>query len=70
MSKEIEVQEPVKEGKIKLHREISSLKKFMTDYKADRKANWKEFKNKMNDDIDRIHKSGDELIVRNKKQKK
>jgi hypothetical protein len=29
----------------------------MSDYKVERKANWKTFKNKMNDDIAKIEKS-------------
>ena len=47
--------------KIQLYEEISSAKKSMKDFKAERKADWKEFKNKMNDAIDKIEKSVDEL---------
>ena len=37
-------------------KQISSLKKTLKDYKAERKANWKTFKNKMKDDICKIKK--------------
>lgn len=40
--------------KTRLHKDISSLKKFMSDYKAERKTAWKSFKNKINDDIKRL----------------
>jgi hypothetical protein len=53
--------------KEKLDHEITSLKKVMSDYKVERKANWKTFKKKMNDDIDKIEKS---LGSSNKKNKK
>lgn len=47
--------------------EISSLKKVMSDYKIERKANWKTFKNKINDDIDKIEKSLGKLTTKKKK---
>ena len=47
--------------------EISSLKKVMSDYKVERKANWKTFKNKINDDIDKIEKSLGKLTTKKKK---
>ena len=39
------------------HKELSSLKKLLNDYKAERKANWKSFKRKMKDDIGKVEKS-------------
>ena len=39
----------------------------MSVYKAERKANWKEFKNKMNDDVSKIEKSVDGLTSRKTK---
>ena len=42
----------------------------MKDFKAERKADWKSFKNKKNDDIDKIEKSVDKLTVRKKKLNK
>lgn len=46
---------------------LKKEKKSLSDYKAERKTNWKEFKNKMNDVIDKIEKSVDELTARKKK---
>lgn len=42
--------EPGKE-KAKLDKEISSIMKVVNDYKVERKANWKLFKNRISDDI-------------------
>ncbi len=39
----------------------------MSDYKVERKANWKTFKNKMNADIDKIEKSLGKLTINKKK---
>jgi hypothetical protein len=47
----------LKKEKLNPEKEILSLKKTMNDNKVERKANWKAFKNKMNDDIDKIEKS-------------
>jgi hypothetical protein len=47
----------LKKEKLDHEKEITSLKKVMSDYKVERKANWKTFKKKMNDDIDKIEKS-------------
>jgi hypothetical protein len=47
----------LKKEKLNHEKEITSLKKVMNDYKVERKANWKTFKKKMNDDIDKIEKS-------------
>jgi hypothetical protein len=57
----------MKKEKLDYEKEIKSLKKVMSDYKVDRKANWKSFKNKMNEDIDKLKKS---LGRSNKKNKK
>lgn len=48
-------------------KELSSLKKLLTDYKVERKANWKSFKKKMNNDIDKIEKSINKLAPPSKK---
>ncbi|MEO6302585.1 MAG: hypothetical protein ABIP51_05395 [Bacteroidia bacterium] len=50
-----------------LQKEISSLKGTITDYKAERKANWKSFKKKTNNEIDTIKKSIGKLSVSKKK---
>ena len=49
------------------HKELSSLKKLLSDYKVERKANWKSFKRKMNDDIGKIEKSINKLTAPSKK---
>lgn len=45
------------EEKTGQHKELASLKKILTDYKVERKAEWKSFKSKMKDSIDKIEKS-------------
>ncbi len=57
MSTRTEEKTILKKEKSNLENEISSLKKVMSDYKVERKADWKTFKNKMSDDIDTIEKS-------------
>jgi hypothetical protein len=44
----------LKKEESNLEKEISSLKKVMSDYKAEGKVNWKEFKNKMNEDVSKL----------------
>lgn len=56
MSKKIGVKTTLKKNKVKVRKEISTLKKVLNDYKLERRANWKSFKNKMNADIDRLKK--------------
>ena len=67
MSRKNAVAAPLKEKKVKLQEEISFLKKTITDYKAERKAHWKLFKNKVNEDIGKLKKTVDELPGRSKK---
>jgi hypothetical protein len=67
MSGKTEMKAVLKNEKAKLYEEISSTKKIMSDYKADRRVDWKEFKSKMNDNIDKIEKSVDALASRKKK---
>ena len=67
MSTKTEANATLKKEKANYHKEISSLKKVMSDYKVERKANWESFKNKMKDDIDKIEKSVDKLTSNNKK---
>ena len=59
--------ETSKKEKTKLHKELSSLNKLLCDYKVERKANWKSFKNKINDDIDKIEKSINKLAAPSEK---
>lgn len=67
MSNKTDVKETLKMEKAKLHDEILSTKKSFSDYKIERKANWKEFKAKMNDDENKIEKSILKLTTYNKK---
>jgi hypothetical protein len=62
-----ELIESRKEDKAKLRTAISTLKKSMTDYKAERKSTWKSFKNKFNDDFNKIEKSLEKLKTYHKK---
>jgi hypothetical protein len=57
----------LKTEKEKLYKEIISLKGSISDYKAERKANWMSFKKKTNDEIDTISKSIDKLSFPKKK---
>ena len=70
MSNKTELKDALKNDKNKLREEMTSLKKFMTDYKIERKAAWKLFKNKMKNDLGRIGRSLDELTISNKNTKK
>jgi hypothetical protein len=67
MATKTESKEVLKMEKGILHKEISSLKDSITNYKAERKANWKSFKKKTNDEIDTINKSIDKLSSSKKK---
>lgn len=57
-----------KENKDTLDKSIISLKKRMKVYKVRRKADWKLFKNKFNEDLDKIEKSLKELTPCKKKK--
>ncbi|MDI1235095.1 MAG: hypothetical protein PSX81_12500 [bacterium] len=57
----------LKNGKSNLEKEIISLKKVLSDYKVERKSDWKSFKNKMTGDIDKIEKSINMLAAPAKK---
>jgi hypothetical protein len=39
----------------------------MTDYKVERKSEWKSFKSKFNDDFDKLEKSLEKLKTHHKK---
>jgi hypothetical protein len=56
-----------KENKVKLQNEVSSLKKSMTDYKEERKTEWKSFKTKFNDDMGKVEKTLKKLATIHKK---
>ena len=50
-----------KNEKSNYYKELSSLKKLLSDYKVERKADWKSFKNKMKNSIGKIEKSMNNL---------
>ena len=50
-----------KNEKSNYHKELSSLKKLLSEYKVERKADWKSFKNKMKNSIGKIEKSMNNL---------
>ena len=65
-----ELKANLKEDKINLYQAISSLKQSMLEYKDERKSEWKSFKNKFNDDLDKVQKSLNNLTPPHKKKKK
>ena len=62
-------EETWKEEKRKLRNEIAPLKKEMNDYKKERKSEWKIFKNKFHDEMDKIEKALENLTALHKKKK-
>jgi hypothetical protein len=68
MSTTTEKRTILKKEALNHEKEITSLKKVMSDYKTERKSNWKIFKTKINDDIDKIEKSLGRL-TKNRKHK-
>jgi hypothetical protein len=62
-----ELKENWKEDKALLNNAISSLKKDMTDYKVERKSEWKTFKTKYNEEIERVEKSLKKMTTLHKK---
>ena len=50
-----------KRGKTSHYKELSSLRKLLSEYKVERKADWKAFKNKMKNSIGKIEKSMNKL---------
>jgi len=60
----------VKEDRITINNAISTIRKSMADYKAERKSDWKSFKSKFNDDMDKIQESLKKMTPKNKKHHK
>ena len=56
-----------KKEKSSQHKELASLKKLLSNYKVERKAEWKSFKSKMKDSIGKIEKSINNLAAPSKK---
>ena len=48
-----------KKGQTRRYKELTSLKKLLSDYKTERKADWKSFKSKMKESIGKLEKSMD-----------
>ena len=69
MSKKAAVTETVKSKKANLREAILLLEITMSEYKAERKAHWKSFKSKMNEDIEKVKKSANELPGKSKSKK-
>jgi hypothetical protein len=67
MAIKTELKEKSKGDKVDLNNAISSLKKSMTDFKADRKSEWKLFKNKFKDDMVKVEESFKKLTTLHKK---
>jgi hypothetical protein len=61
-----ELKENWKEDKAILNKAISSLKKSMADHKAERKAEWRSYKIKVRDELEKIEKSLQKLSSLNK----
>jgi iron uptake system EfeUOB component EfeO/EfeM len=56
-----------KVDKENLHNTISLLKKSMSDFKEERKLEWKSFKGKFNDEMENVEKSLKKLTTLHKK---
>jgi len=53
--------------KTQLQNEISALNKQMSDFKDERKSEWKLFKVKFKDDMDKVEKSFKKMVALQKK---
>ena len=62
-----ELKAKLKEDKLNLHSAIVTLKRSMSDYKTERKAEWKSFKHKFNDDMEEVKKTLKNLNAHHKK---
>jgi hypothetical protein len=56
-----------KEDQVDLHNALTALKISMSDYKEKRKSEWKSFKSKFNDDMDKVEISLKKLTALHKK---
>ena len=64
MSTKRVIKKNLKVERAKLHEKLSSLKQMMSDFKVERRTNWKAFKNSMKDEVSKIRKSIDKLSTR------
>ena len=67
MTQKVKLKDDSKKDKYRHHKELSSLKKLLSDYKVERKADWKSFKSKMKDSIGKIEKSMNKVAATSKK---
>lgn len=64
MAKQTKVTKPIKNDKATLHEAILLLEITISEYKAERKAHWKSFKDKMNEELDKIRQTVNEMPVK------
>ncbi len=62
MSNKTELKANLKKEKIRLHKQVGSLKKIISDYKVERKSNWKEFKKKFKIDVEKIEQNSKAIV--------
>lgn len=62
MSNKPELKADLKKEKMRLHKQVDSLKKRISDYKVERKSNWKEFKKKFNIDVEKIEQNSKAIV--------
>ena len=63
MSTKNVIRKNLKVERAKLHEKLSSLKTMISDFKVERKANWKVFKNAMKDEVSQLKKSIHKLSI-------
>ena len=63
MSSKTVRKENLKKERAKLYEKLSSLKTMISDFKVERKANWKVFKNAIKDEVSQLKKSIHKLSI-------
>ena len=63
MVRKVKLKVDSKKEKTGHFKELASLKILLSDYKVERKADWKSFKNTLKDRIDKIEKSMNKPVV-------
>jgi ElaB/YqjD/DUF883 family membrane-anchored ribosome-binding protein len=66
MDAKTELKENMNNIKVDLNNSISSLEKCITDYKVERKSEWKLFKSKINEELHEVEKSLKKLTALHK----
>ncbi len=67
MIRKVKLKDDSKKEKTGQLKELASLKKLLSDYKVERKAEWKSFKGKMKDSIGKIERSMNKIAAASKK---